>query len=321
MKRVDVAIVGASLAGAACVRELSRRGIDAIAFDRDLFPREKVCGGFLSPGAVDILDELEVLDAVRAAGAVEVRSAHVRFGDVDARFELPRPGLGISRRALDEILANHSGVRHGAVLDVRPDSGGFRLQFEDGDVSARVVVDAAGKLSRFTERVEVNQFGVQFYEPESHEDVLDFWFFRDGYGGAVTVEGGRSNACFLIDKDALPRYLSKPGCRVTGPVAYDRRESDFIAIGDAAGMIDPFCGEGMRHALDTGRLAAQVVADGLAGGVSYEAMRRGYERERTRRWSGKRRIGSAVRALLKYPKVAATGFGWRPEWFLGRLWQ
>jgi len=321
MKRVDVAIIGASLAGAACVRELSRRGIDAVAFERESFPREKVCGGFLSPGAVELLGELDVLDAVREAGAVDVRSAHLRFADGDARFELPRPGLGISRRALDQILANHRGVRHGNVRGVLRDSGGFRLQLEGENISARVVVDAAGKLSRFTERLAADQFGVQFYESRSGDDILDFWFFRDGYGGAVTVEGGRSNACFLIYKDALPRYLNKPGCRVTGPVAYDRRVSEFMAVGDAVGMIDPFCGEGMRHALDTGRLAARVVADGLADGSSYDAMRLKYEHERAERWSGKRRLGSAARALLKYPRVAAMGFGLGPEWFLRHLWE
>src|SRR6185436_4528367 len=53
------------------LKELARRGIDAVAFERDAFPREKVCGGFLSPGAVDLLEEMNVLEAVRVAGAVE----------------------------------------------------------------------------------------------------------------------------------------------------------------------------------------------------------------------------------------------------------
>jgi len=67
MKTVDVAIIGGSLAGAACVRELARRGIDAVAFERERFPREKVCGGFVSPGAVELLEELEVIaDGVAA---------------------------------------------------------------------------------------------------------------------------------------------------------------------------------------------------------------------------------------------------------------
>jgi menaquinone-9 beta-reductase len=320
MKHIDVAIIGGSLAGAACVRELWRRGIEAVAFERDVFPREKVCGGFLSPRSVDLLAELDLLDQVREAGAVMIRSAHVRFAHAEVCLDLPRPGLGVSRCVLDAILARHDGVRHGTVRDIQRDAGGFLLRLDDARMSARVVVDAAGKLSRFTARDAVDQFGVQFYEPGSSNDILDFWFFPDGYGGSVMVEGGRSNACFLIRKNALPRYMNKPGCRVTGPVAYDRRESPFLAIGDAAGMIDPFCGEGMAHALDTGLLAARSVADGFASGKSYDAIRGKYEALRAERWDAKRRMGSVVRKLLKYPRAAAAGLAWKPEWFLRRMW-
>src|SRR5437868_7106031 len=78
MRSIDIAIIGGSLAGSACVRELTRAGIDAVAIERDRFPREKVCGGFLSPGAVDILEEMNLLDTLRSAGAEVVRSARVR---------------------------------------------------------------------------------------------------------------------------------------------------------------------------------------------------------------------------------------------------
>ena len=77
MTKHDVIVIGGSLAGAACVRELERLGIDAVAFERDRFPRAKVCGGFVSPGAVTCLDELGVLDEVQRAGAVEVRSSEM----------------------------------------------------------------------------------------------------------------------------------------------------------------------------------------------------------------------------------------------------
>ncbi len=66
--KCDVVIIGGSLAGAACARELVKSGVDAVALERDRFPRQKVCGGFLSPGAVDSLESLGVLDDVRGAG-------------------------------------------------------------------------------------------------------------------------------------------------------------------------------------------------------------------------------------------------------------
>jgi flavin-dependent dehydrogenase len=352
VKRVDVVIIGGSLAGAACASELTRRGIDAVAFERDRFPREKVCGGFLSPGAVDLLDELGVLDALRAAGATTVRSSRIRIGGREIPVELPRPGLGISRRTLDAVMANHAGVQEGFVRSVRRDGEMFTVQLEGAEVAARVVVDAAGKLSRFSKRRAVPQFGVQFYEAGSRGDVLDFWFFEEGYGGAVTVERGRSNACFLVSKDALrnfesvfaratkfPALATSPGtvlltqegktggsvppelsCLVTGPLAYNFLSSDFISIGDAAGMVDPFCGEGMRHALDTGISAAKVIASGLNRGDNYTTIRDRYEQGSATRWRAKRRLGRIIREMLNHPRLTSIGLGLNPQYWFRKLW-
>jgi menaquinone-9 beta-reductase len=322
MKRVDVAIIGGSLAGAACVRELARQGIDAVAFERDRFPREKVCGGFLSPGAVDLLDELGTLDAVRAAGATTVRASTIHIREREIRVELPRPGLGISRSALDNVMAKHSGVEHAAVNGVRREGEGFKIELDGMELAASVIVDAAGKLSRFTRRRAVPQFGVQFYATGSSGDVLDFWFFDEGYGGEVSVEGGRTNACFLINKIALAGFLAgaRENALVTGPLAYDRIPSDFIAIGDAAGMIDPFCGEGMRHALDSGICAAKVIASGLRRGETYATMRARYESESTKRWRGKRALGGFIRHMLQYPRITSLGLHLTPEFWFRQLW-
>lgn len=322
VRSIDVLIIGGSLAGAACVRTLKRAGIDAVAIERDRFPREKVCGGFLSPGAVEILDELDLLDKVRAAGAVDVRSARLRSGGMEFEIPFRRGGLGISRRTLDAELGDHSAVEQGNVLSAeRQSDGRFRICMNNGsEISARVLIDAAGKLGRFTEMHASPQFGVQFYEAESCGDVMDFWFFSDGYGGTVGIEGNRSNSCFLIRRDALPRYLGKPNCLVTGPVAYRRGRSEFMAIGDAAGMIDPFCGEGMHHALDTGVIAADSVIRGLERSWSYGEMRRDYERERNRRWSRKRALARVARFALQSSRLRGVGLKMNLEWFVEKFW-
>ena len=109
-KNHDVVIIGGSLAGAACVRELVRLGIDAIALERDRFPRRKVCGGFLSPGAVNSLEQLGLLDEIVNAGAVKVSSARVRAGSIEVEIPFGRPGLGVSRNVLDHILARDARV-------------------------------------------------------------------------------------------------------------------------------------------------------------------------------------------------------------------
>jgi flavin-dependent dehydrogenase len=321
MKNVDVVVVGGSLAGAACLRHLERLGVEAVAFERDAFPREKVCGGFLSPGALDLLDELELLDRVRNAGAVQIRLAAIRTLAGEVRLQLHRPGLGISRKTLDTIVGSHPDVLREKVLGIRRTTDGFRVKLDGAEIAAKAVIDAGGKLSRFTPRRSGNTFGVQFYKPGSVGDVLDFWFFRDGYGGTVSVENNRTNSCFLVNKHAVPRYLDGLDCRVTGPIAYDAPKADLIAVGDAAGMIDPFCGEGMRHALDTGRLAALAVATGLRRNWPYERMNRRYRLERLRRWAAKRALAKVIRRTLGYPRVVQRGLEWRPEWLIDQFWR
>ena len=323
MRTIDVAIIGGSLAGAACVRTLVEAGIDAVAIERDPFPREKVCGGFLSPGAVQILDRLNLTRALREAGAVEIRAARVRCDGREIDLSFRRSGLGVSRRTLDAILGDHHAVEHGNVLAVDKQSNGrFQLRMSTGvDWSARVVIDAAGKLSRFGNLKSSPEFGVQFYETESRGDVMDFWLFQDGYGGSVSIEGNRSNFCFLIRREALPRYLGKPDCRVTGPVSYHARRSEFMAIGDAAGMIDPFCGEGMHHALDAGVVAADAVIHGMTRGWDYAGMRRRYEGERSRRWSRKRALAWTARLALRSAGLRQAALKLNLERIVERFWE
>ncbi len=182
------------------------------------------------------------------------------------------------------------------------------------------MIDAAGKLSRFTRRQAVPEFGIQYLESRSRGSMMDFWFFEDGYGGAVTIEGEQSNFSFLIKKDALSRYVSKPDCLVTGPLAYDRTPGDAIAIGDAAGMIDPFCGEGMHHALDSAMIAARLVARGLRQKRTYAEMRQSYDLEWSRRWSRKRLLIGSMRRAVGWPRAVRMGLSLNPRWFLDRLW-
>ena len=109
---------------------------------------------------------------------------------------------------------------------------------------------------------------------------------------------------------------------VTGPLAYDKLPGEFIAIGDAAGMVDPFCGEGMRHALESGICAARVVAAGLRRQASYEEMKWQYEADWERRWGVKRALGAMVREkLLLHPRLFSGVIRRTPSWVINRLWE
>jgi flavin-dependent dehydrogenase len=312
-----VLIIGGGLAGAACTIALRRAGVDVLALDRDQFPRRKVCGGFLSPGAIQCLDDLGLLPQVRSEGAVAVRRARVRLGDREIDIPFDEPALGISRERLDQILAEAARVRSGHFVEhVEPLKKGFRVHVTASDgrslrLDAAIVIDAAGKLSRFTGRRTRPQYGVQYYEDRPTDSTLEFRFFEGGYGGSVSVEGGRTNTCFLVDKTRVGAYRDRDGCMVTGSVGYTRTRGQYLAIGDAGGMIDPFCGEGIRHALESGRTAGEIVSEGMDRGLSYAAIRESYERGHEQAWRRKRALGSILRWVLghRLPKSTAFAIG------------
>ena len=48
-RKVDVIVVGGSLAGAACAKRLVDAGFETVVFEREKLPRHKICSGILSP--------------------------------------------------------------------------------------------------------------------------------------------------------------------------------------------------------------------------------------------------------------------------------
>ncbi|HEX2053358.1 MAG TPA: geranylgeranyl reductase family protein [Actinomycetota bacterium] len=80
--------------------------------------------------------------------------------------------------------------------------------------------------------------------------------------------------------DVLPKSYGITHESVTGPYKSARLPlglsirkpygNGFLCIGDAAGMINPFNGEGIDYALETGKLAAGMVSAALARGSSTE---------------------------------------------------
>lgn len=69
MIQIPVIVVGAGPAGSVLAGLLAQRGVETLLLDKATFPREKICGDYLSPGTVRLLDQLDLLDLVRSAGA------------------------------------------------------------------------------------------------------------------------------------------------------------------------------------------------------------------------------------------------------------
>jgi flavin-dependent dehydrogenase len=79
-----------------------------------------------------------------------------------------------------------------------------------------------------------------------------------------------------------------------------------LMAGDAAGMLDPFSGEGQSSALAGGILAAETVAAYLAGAIRPERLAGAW----TAAWKGafgtRFRTGALLRRLMLRPAIASA---------------
>ncbi len=65
--RFDVVIAGAGLAGSSLALRLARAGVAVALLDPSRFPRDKICGEFLSPECWDAFDDLGLTDRSSAS--------------------------------------------------------------------------------------------------------------------------------------------------------------------------------------------------------------------------------------------------------------
>ena len=61
----DVAIVGSGPAGSSCAAFCAKAGLRALLLEREIFPREKVCGDCLNPACWPILRRLQLTERVQ----------------------------------------------------------------------------------------------------------------------------------------------------------------------------------------------------------------------------------------------------------------
>jgi flavin-dependent dehydrogenase len=114
MPKIPVIVVGAGPAGSVLSGLLAQRGVDTLLLDKATFPRGKICGDYLSPGTVRLLNQLDLLDLVCSAGARRLRGMTVtspdgttftaEFPAIPETNEVAPFALSIPRATLDSLL-------------------------------------------------------------------------------------------------------------------------------------------------------------------------------------------------------------------------
>ena len=113
MHSCDVLIVGGGPAGSTCAWQLVRAGLDVLVMDKQVFPRDKVCAGWITPAVVESLQ----LDLAGYAQGRVMQPVHgFRSGIIGAAAEVEtRYGeavsFGIRRCEFDDYLLRRSRAR------------------------------------------------------------------------------------------------------------------------------------------------------------------------------------------------------------------
>ncbi len=131
---------------------------------------------------------------------------------------------------------------------------------------------------------------------------------RLGSGWDVVVAHARRSSAAL--DAAMANLREGPGGFLgIGPVFFTVKppvENRMLMVGDAAGVIDPFSGEGQAGALGSGILAAEILIRGLDGRISMNDVARVYTRAWRERFSRPFGWGSVFRRFMLQPSAAAV---------------
>ncbi len=229
----DVVIAGAGPAGALAATILARAGVRVRVFDRARFPRHKLCGDTLNPGALAVLrrhadvaalvDGGDPIDGMLLTGPAGVR-VRGEYGGGEA-------GRSITRHVLDHWLVGRAtdagaAVEQNVVIrDVTMDGdrvGGVIATGRGRSVRhpARMVLAADGRrsaiaigrgLSRQPQRPRRWAIGGYFSGVTGMTSLGEMHVRRGHYIGVAPVAGGLTNACLVFPHPPSRGRFGGPG--------------------------------------------------------------------------------------------------------------
>jgi flavin-dependent dehydrogenase len=215
----DAIVVGAGPAGSSAAAILADRGRSVLLLEKDLFPRHKVCGEFLSSDALPSLERIGARGEVESASQERITRGvlHLASGEAVA-FSLPAPAIGLSRFRLDDVLARRASdvgadVRFTArVVSAEPARDLFRVRFmhrqSERVATARVAIGAWGRWDALDRAMARGFLGRRSLFFGWNRDFVGdsaflagrvhLYLFPGGYCGLSRVEEGAVNLAGVV---------------------------------------------------------------------------------------------------------------------------
>lgn len=298
MDSCDVLIVGAGPAGSSCAWGLRQAGLKIIILDKRVFPRDKVCGGWITPA---VLEELQITPEEYAPGRILQPITGFRtssMGGPEILTDYGHPiSFGIRRIEFDDYLLRRSGAHSIQGTPLKSLKRSVRGWIVNDRIEARLVVGAGGhfcpiahalgagarkEVAVAAQEAEFEMSEEQIAGCSIRGEVPELYFCRDmkGYGWCFRKQNFLNVGLGRLDQQALPDHVSKfvTFLKKTNRISFDlpsgmlghayliyretRRklvDDGVLLIGDSAGLAYSQSGEGIRTAVESGLLAAQAI--------------------------------------------------------------
>jgi len=274
----DVIIIGAGPAGSIAAHVSTRLGLKALVIDRQAPPREKPCGGGLTPRSWKLLNRLGLEYPIYGV------CKNIKTIAAGYQYQLSQDPIYVTRRPdFDYTLFKQSGADFIKDQVVKVVDG--VVKGRSGEYSARVVIGADGATSAVARSIGVvsglshKTHGIAYMTiakgPPSDTCLIDLdyvlgqigelgyaWVFPLGEGANVGVGMGWGKWRDL--RNMVVKFAERHGYRPSEiyghPLALGYVKElgvrNILLAGEAAGLVDATTGEGIYYAVASGAAAA-----------------------------------------------------------------
>ncbi len=244
-------------------------------------------------------------------------------------------------------LENHIVVKNEKVISVHFNADHFKVETSQKSYEAEFVLGAYGKrgtldkeLNRYFFNTAAPWVGIKSHYENSDfpDDLVALHNFKGGYCGLSKTETGAVNMCYLATYESFKEYRNPETFRENvlrknpflnhffseatelfekplsiAQISFSKKktvEDHILMIGDTAGLIHPLCGNGMAMAVNSAKIASEVILKYLQEKpLDRKEMEKEYERRWKQEFSRRMLAGKWLQKILQKELLAEISQG------------